>query len=112
MGVEDHCLNKQHSSVAFWTPKGKQGMAEDYIYGHDICSQGYCLLLCGYCKVGMIVLFAFSSLLSVPGNRDERNTSSYKVTGVTLRSIDVFQAPIPQLLGVSLLMAYTCPFSA
>lgn len=32
MGVEDRCLNKRHSSVAFWTPKGKQGMAEDYIY--------------------------------------------------------------------------------
>lgn len=60
----------------------------------------------------MIVLFAFSSLLSDPGNRDERNTSSYKVTGVAPRSIDIFQAPIPQLLGVSLLMAYTYPFSA
>lgn len=60
----------------------------------------------------MIVLFAFSSLLSDSGNRDERNTSSYKVTGVALRSIDIFQAPIRQLLGVSLLMAYTYPFSA
>lgn len=70
-------------------------MVEDYIYGHDICSQGYGFLLWGYCEVGMIALFAFSSLLSVPGNRDERSTSSYEVTGVALRSIDIFQAPIP-----------------
>lgn len=61
MGVKDYCLKNNVFPLLSGPPKENMVWQRDYMYDHDICSQSYCFLPCGFCDMGTMVLLAFSS---------------------------------------------------